>query len=40
MITVMILNYFTSCHRRWQHYLKPKQEGYKDHDWTLDEVEK
>ena len=27
-----------SCHRRWQHYLKPMKEGYKNQDWTVDEV--
>jgi len=27
-----------SCHRRWQHYLRPLKDGYKTHDWTIDEV--
>jgi hypothetical protein len=28
----------TSCHRRWHQFLKPRSEGYKNHDWTVDEV--
>ena len=28
----------TSCHRRWHQFLKPRSEGYKNHDWTIDEV--
>ena len=28
----------SSCQLHWHHYLKPKQERYKEHDWTLDEV--